>query len=78
MMRFFNSREGFTREDDTLPERLFSPLPDGPSEGVALSKNDFESAKDLYYQFAGWDRKTGNPSESTFKKLSLDWLLEVK
>ncbi len=78
MMRFFNSREGFTREDDTLPERLFSPLPDGPSEGVALSKKDFESAKDLYYQFAGWDRKTGNPNDSTFKKLSLDWLLEVR
>ena len=76
MMRFFNSREGFTREDDTLPERLFKPLPDGPSEGVALNREDFEKAKDLYYQFAGWDRNTGNPKDSTLKKLSLDWLLE--
>ena len=78
MMRFFNSREGFTREDDALPERLFKPLPDGPSEGVALNKEDFESAKDLYYKFAGWDRKTGNPNDYTFKKLSLDWLLRVR
>jgi len=76
MMRFFNSREGFTREDDTLPERLFKPLPDGPSEGVALNREDFEKAKDLYYKFAGWDRNTGNPKDSTLKKLSLDWLLE--
>ncbi len=76
MMRFFNYREGFTSKDDILPERLFKPLPDGPSEGVALNREDFEKAKDLYYQFAGWDRETGNPKDATLKSLSLAWLLE--
>jgi len=76
MMRFFNSREGFTSEDDTLPSRLFTPLPDGPSEGVALNKKEFEEAKELYYRFAGWDREKGNPTEVTLKRLSLGWLLD--
>ena len=76
MMRFFNSREGFTREDDTLPGRLFNPLPDGPSEGAALDPGEFETAKDLYYRFAGWSRESGNPTEATLKKLSLGWLLD--
>jgi len=75
MMRYFNAREGFNRGDDVLPERLFQPLPDGPSEGVCLDKEEIEIARDLYYCLAGWDPETGNPTETTLKKLSLDWLL---
>lgn len=77
MMRFFNAREGFTRADDTLPERIFKPLPDGPSETVALDKEKFEVALDLYYQFAGWDLVTGNPMPATLEKLSLGWLSKL-
>jgi len=76
MMRFFNAREGFSRKDDILPERLFKPLPDGPSEGTALDREEFEEARELYYSFAGWDLERGNPTEATLKRLSLGWLLE--
>jgi len=76
MMRFFNAREGFTKEEDILPERLFKPLLDGPSEGVQLDKEKFYKARDLYYSFAGWDMESGNPTESTLRKLSLGWLLD--
>lgn len=76
MMRFFNAREGFTKEDDVLPERLFKPFTDGPSKGVQLDREDFYNARELYYSFAGWDEKTGNPTASTLRKLSLEWLLE--
>ncbi len=76
MMRYFNAREGFTREDDVLPERLFAPLPDGPSKGRALEKKELDAARDLYYKFAGWDPETGNPTEAALKRLSLGWLLE--
>lgn len=75
MMRFFNAREGFTKEDDVLPERIFDPLPDGPSKGQYLDRDAFLKAKALYYQIAGWDESTGNPMEGTLKKLSLGWLL---
>lgn len=75
MMRQFNAREGFTAADDTLPARLFEPFADGPSKGKHVDRDAFEDAKKLYYEMAGWNPETGNPTEATLKKLSLDWLL---
>ncbi|MGI6685717.1 MAG: aldehyde ferredoxin oxidoreductase family protein [Bacillota bacterium] len=78
MMREFNAREGFGRVDDRLPERLFEPMPDGPSQGVTLDQEKFREAINTYYRFAGWDDVSGNPTPSTLKKLSLGWLLDSK
>lgn len=75
MMRCYNAREGFTKEQDTLPKRLFQPLPDGPSKGACVDQKRYAQAKELYYQIAGWRLEDGNPSEATLHKLSLDWLL---
>ena len=75
MMRYFNAREGFTRDDDTLPARIFTPLPEGPAQGIHIDRDQFEAAKDFYYALAGWDRKTGNPTPEKLKELSLGWLL---
>lgn len=75
MMRYFNAREGFSRTDDSLPERLFKPFLDGPSKGIYLNKEVFSKALDTYYQFAGWDVQTGNPTDATLRKLSLGWVL---
>lgn len=76
MMRFFNTREGFTRRDDRLPERLFFPLPDGPAKGTSLDKFEFYKALNDYYRFAGWDVESGNPTKENLKRLSLNWLLD--
>ena len=76
MMRYFNAREGFTKEDDKLPERIFEPLKGGPTDGVVLDRKAHEQAKELYYELAGWDKADGNPTDYTMKKLSLQWLLE--
>lgn len=78
MMRYFNSREGFGRKDDKLPGRLFEPFKDGPSEGVCLSREAFEAALGTYYEMAGWDKETGNPTDAGLKRLSLEWLLEKR
>lgn len=75
MMRYFNAREGFNRQNDTLPEKIFKPLKGGPSDGVKLNKEEFENAKEIYYGIAGWDEE-GNPTRGTLRKLSLGWLLE--
>lgn len=75
MMRYFNSREGFTKEDDQLPEKMFIPLKGGPSDGVVLDKDSHDKAKKLYYELAGWDKVNGNPTDATMKKLSLQWLI---
>jgi aldehyde:ferredoxin oxidoreductase len=78
MMRYFNSREGFTSEDDAIPERLFESLPEGPQEGAKINKEEFKAAKKRYYEMAGWDVNTGNPTNATLKNLQLEWLLERK
>ena len=74
MMRAFNAREGFNREDDRLPKKFFKPLQgSGPTAGTALSEGEMEHAKDVYYQLAGWDVKTGNPTAEKLAALGLDW-----
>lgn len=75
MMRAFNAREGFTKGDDMLPLKIFTPLNGGPTDGVVLDKEAHDKAKELYYQMAGWDIETGNPTESSLRKLSLNWML---
>jgi aldehyde:ferredoxin oxidoreductase len=74
MMRLFNVREGFSRAQDVLPERMFLKMPDGPNAGVGIEKADFEKALDAYYDFAGWDKTTGIPTAETIKRLGLDWI----
>ena len=76
MMRWFNAQNGFTKADDKLPERMFDPLPDGPSKGVQMDREKFYEHVDLYYKFAGWDPETGNPTDISLRRLSLQWLLE--
>lgn len=76
MMRYFNAREGFTKKDDILPDRMFIPMPDGPNAGTKIDKEDFENALNHYYELAGWDKETGNPTEETLKRLDLGWVLK--
>jgi len=77
MMRVFNAREGFTRDDDRLSEKFFRPLQgEGPNVGVHMQKDHFESIKDEYYRAAGWDVKTGNPTSEGLQALGLGWLTE--
>ena len=76
MMRWFNAQNGFTKEQDKLPERMFELLPDGPSKGIRLDREKFYAGVALYYQFAGWDPETGNPTDSSLRRLSLGWLAE--
>lgn len=73
LMRLFCVREGVTREDDTLPQRLMTePLPDGPAEGMVIDHETLETLKDSYYAKRGWDGETGLPTSETLKMLGLD------
>lgn len=74
MMRYYNAREGFTKDDDILPKRLFRPLKDGPSKGAIVNEEKYNRAKSLYYQIAGWSLEHGNPTVATLTKLSLEWV----
>ncbi|MGE5619521.1 MAG: aldehyde ferredoxin oxidoreductase family protein [Sphingomonadaceae bacterium] len=73
MARLFNLREGFTAADDNLPERMFQPLKNGALEGVGIDRAEFEEAKRLYYETAGWDPATGVPTKGKLAELDLLW-----
>lgn len=70
MSRLFNLREGFSMEDDQLPQRMFDPLENGKLKGVALDRDVFDRALRLYYQMAGWSAD-GVPTEAKLAELDL-------
>ncbi len=75
LARAFSVRDGLTRADDTLPERLLKePLPEGPAAGQKVEKLD--EMLDAYYEFRGWDRKTGKPTSAKLRELNLDYVID--
>ena len=78
LARAFNVREGFTREDDTLPERLMTePLKEGGSKGQFISKDDLKLMLDEYYTARGWDVKTGAPTREKLEELGLGYVADA-
>ena len=56
LIRFFNEREGLSREDDSLPERFFvEPLRTKSGE-YFLDRDQFKRALDKYYELRGFTR----------------------
>lgn len=66
--RTYNLKAGFTRKDDTLPERLFEN--EDENEGYGLPGKEFEAAIQEYYHYRGWD-KEGVPLLEKLKELEL-------
>lgn len=57
-VRRFNLREGLTKEDDWMPERIFDePLPE---TGAAITRDELEKLRSDYYALRGWDQE-GRP-----------------
>lgn len=74
MMRLFNAKLGFGRKDDVAPKKSYLPIEYGEGQVAQLTEEEFESAMDAYFDFAGWDRTTGNPTPETIKRLGLEWI----
>ena len=78
LKKAFNIREGWRRQDDTLPSRiLHDALPDGKVQGVGLSQADLDLMIDGYYRARGWT-PDGLISEGKLKELDLGDLAPVK
>ena len=76
LMRVFNAREGFTRQDDKLPKKFYKSLAgSGPTAGIALDPQEIENALDLYYQIMGWT-SDGSPTPAKLDELSISWAKE--
>lgn len=76
MMRAFNAREGIDQGEDILPKKLSIPLKGGPTDGAAVSGDQFQKAKKLYYELAGWDKARGIPTLGKMRELNLEWFLD--
>ncbi len=74
LARLFNVREGFTRADDRLPERLFQPLGNGALAGAAYPREEFERSLTELYRLKGWDPATGVPTRERLAMLGLEFL----
>jgi len=71
LTRAFNVREGFTRKDDTMPERMEKePLPDGKPKGHVVPRADFEKMLSEYYKLWGWDDQ-GRPTKKALDEAGL-------
>jgi aldehyde:ferredoxin oxidoreductase len=71
LIRLFNTREGFDRDDDELPARLRQPREDG----AAIDPAEFERTLDAYYEYRGWGRD-GLPTCELVAALDLETVVD--
>lgn len=71
LCRAFNVREGMTRKHDSLPDKFFRPMSDGPLRGQRWTKNDLDTMLDEYYELRGWDNQ-GIPKRDKLDSLGLN------
>jgi aldehyde:ferredoxin oxidoreductase len=76
MLRAFNAREGFDRNDDALPKKVTQPKRGGATDGVFITLEEVQRAKDWYYELAGWDVSTGKPTREKLEELDLAWVAD--
>ncbi len=71
LKKLFNIREGWKREDDTLPPRaLDEKLPTGVAKGVGLDRESLDMMVQSYYRARGWD-EDGMIPDSKLAELGL-------
>jgi aldehyde:ferredoxin oxidoreductase len=76
LLRAYNAREGFDRRADVLPKKLKQALVGGKSDGLFVTDEEVERAKDWYYAAAGWDVASGTPQRAKLEQLELGWVAD--
>ncbi|MDO9534338.1 MAG: aldehyde ferredoxin oxidoreductase family protein [Bacillota bacterium] len=72
LAKVFNMLAGFSRADDTFPERILTePLKEGNSKGQYIPREDLNIMLDEYYEARGWT-KEGVPTEEKLLSLGLE------
>ena len=70
MQKLLNVREGFTRKDDSVPERWLNKGIKDYFTGASITKDDMDKLIDVYYEERGWDSK-GIPTREKLVELGL-------
>jgi aldehyde:ferredoxin oxidoreductase len=76
MMRLFNMRSGWTRANDTLPERVSEPHVSGSVTEVPVTSEELDEAVTQFYAMMGWDSETGTPTAAKLQELELAWAVD--
>jgi aldehyde:ferredoxin oxidoreductase len=69
LARVFNMREGLTRADDCLPERISQATAVYPG----VSDQELQEGLTMYYSMMGWDPQTGVPTPGKLLELDITW-----
>ncbi len=72
LTKLFNVKNGVTREDETLPQRIMEEKLE--KDEARIGKETFEKMLDEYYTLRGWDRN-GHPTKEKLKELGLEEFL---
>jgi aldehyde:ferredoxin oxidoreductase len=67
--RAVSNKLGLTREQDRMPSICTAALAEGSAAGI---EPEMEKMLKSYYQFRGWDWKTGRPTKEKLLELGLD------
>jgi aldehyde:ferredoxin oxidoreductase len=67
LMRLMNLKLGYDPKNEKLPDIVLRPL-QGPTEGHVP---DVEAQLKKWYQYRGWDRRTGMPPKGRLQELGL-------
>lgn len=70
LARIFNAREGFSAEDDVLPERLHMELPFDSGTHPGIARVEFDAARRTYYELVGWS-PDGTPTRAKCLELGI-------
>ena len=77
LKKLFNIREGWRRQDDTLPPRVLQEkLPTGVVAGVGLTQEELDYMIAGYYQARGWNEDGSVPDAKLTDLALLDLLPE--
>ncbi len=70
LQRALNNRWGFSKKDDVLPDRFFTPSRSGPRAGKAPGRDRFDAELAELYRLRGWD-DDGIVSGETLDRLGI-------
>ncbi|MCU0521290.1 MAG: aldehyde ferredoxin oxidoreductase family protein [Anaerolineae bacterium] len=73
MMRLFNMRCGWTREDDKLPARMAEYHRSGSVTEEPVLPEVLAKAVTQFYGMMGWDTETGMPTAARLEELEIAW-----
>jgi aldehyde:ferredoxin oxidoreductase len=69
--RLYNLGAGYSRADDSLPERCYEPIQGPASEGAVIDRAKFDAMLEEYYTVRGWDRD-GVPTAGKLRDLGIE------